>query len=362
MWPLLPSPLPQRTSSITLTPDLQRAAAARQEEVREKKQQEEEEAGQQQQQQQQQLWRKDLATWTHDFPRDLMMGAIMGGVAYTMVAPVERAKLLLQTQDSNMVVMDGKHPRYKGLMDCIVRIARNEGIVSLWRGNTSSILRHYPSVAINFSFKDFYRLLLTSGKPYEVGTLSRAPANFLAGAMAGCTSLVFVYPLDIAHTRLAADIGCGKARQFHGLLHFLQTIYHKDGLRGVYRGFPASVQGMVVHRSVYFGGFDTAKDLFSKDTYLSFWRRWVIAQGVTTSAGLISYPLDTVRRRMMMQAGLEKNMYNSTLDCWKKIYSAEGVMGFYKGAVTNMVRGTGAALILVLYDEIHNYVHWTGAH
>jgi hypothetical protein len=130
---------------------LQRAAATRQEEGREKKQQEEEEAGQQQQQQQ--LWRKDLATWTHDFPRDLMMGAIMGGVAYTMVAPVERAKLLLQTQDSNMVVMDGKHPRYKGLMDCIVRIARNEGIVSLWRGNTSSILRHYPSVAINFSFK-----------------------------------------------------------------------------------------------------------------------------------------------------------------------------------------------------------------
>lgn len=156
MWPLLPSPLPQRTSSITLTPDLQRAAAARQEEVREKKQQEEEEAGQQQQQQ---LWRKDLATWTH-FPRDLMMGAIMGGVAYTMVAPVERAKLLLQTQDSNMVVMDGKHPRYKGLMDCIVRIAKNEGILSLWRGNITSVLRYYPSLALNFAFKVF--LLLSS--------------------------------------------------------------------------------------------------------------------------------------------------------------------------------------------------------
>jgi solute carrier family 25 (adenine nucleotide translocator) protein 4/5/6/31 len=64
---------------------------------------------------------------------------------------------------------------------------------------------------------------------------------------------------------------------------------------------------------------------------------------------------------MMVQAGLEKNMYNSTLDCWK-IYSTEGVMAFKKGAVTNMVRGPGAALLLVLYDEIHNYVHWTGAH
>jgi solute carrier family 25 (adenine nucleotide translocator) protein 4/5/6/31 len=117
---------------------------------------------------------------------------------------------------------------------------------------------------------------------------------------------------------------------------------------------------MVVHRSVYFGGFDTAKDLLAKNTYVSFWRRWLIAQAVTTMAGLVSYPLDTVRRRMMMQAGLERNMHYNTLDCWKKIYSNEGVMAFYKGAFTNMVRRTGAALILVLYDEIQNYMQWTG--
>lgn len=297
--------------------------------------------------------------WTN-FPKDLMLGALMGGVAHTIVAPVERAKLLLQTQDSNMVVIDGKHTRYKGLLDCIMRIAKNEGVLSLWRGNVSSVLRYYPSLAINFAFKDFYRVLLTSGRTEGKGTLSNAPANFLAGALAGCTSLVFVYPLDIAHTRIAADIGRGSNRQFQGLGDFLRTIYSKDGIRGVYRGFPASVHGMVVHRSVYFGGFDTMKEYLSQDTYLSFWKRWLIAQGVTTSAGLISYPLDTVRRRMMMQAGLEKNMYNNTLDCWKKVYRHEGVMAFYKGAVTNLVRGTGAALILVLYDEIRNYMHWTG--
>lgn len=125
------------SSSIILTPDLQKRAR-RQEE------------GQQQQQQQGEQVRKEA--WTN-FPRDLMVGAIMGGVAHTIVAPVERAKLLLQTQDSNMVVTNGKHPRYKGLMDCIVRIARDEGILSLWRGNTSSVLRYYPSLAFNFAFK-----------------------------------------------------------------------------------------------------------------------------------------------------------------------------------------------------------------
>ncbi|KAH8969868.1 hypothetical protein BDL97_02G056800 [Sphagnum fallax] len=342
------------SSNSAITASLQTAVTIQ--EAGETQKQEQQRRQQQQQQQQQQVPQE---AWSN-FPRDLMVGAILGGVAHTLVAPVERAKLLLQTQDSNMAVMHGKHTRYKGLMDCIVRIAKNEGILSLWRGNITSVLRYYPSLALNFAFKDLYRTVLTSGQPFEEGTLSRAPANFLSGALAGCTSLVFVYPLDIAHTRLAADIGHREVRQFQGLVHFLQTIYRKDGFQGVYRGFPASVQGMVVQWSVYFGGFDTAKDLLAKNTYVSFSRRWLIAQAVTTMAGLVSYPFDTVRRRMMMQAGLERNMYYNTLDCWKKIYSNEGVMAFYKGALTNMVRGTGAALILVLYDEIQNYMHWMG--
>ncbi|MCO5551626.1 hypothetical protein L7F22_005131 [Adiantum nelumboides] len=90
--------------------------------------------------------------WSN-FPRDLMAGALMGGVAHTLVAPIERAKLLLQTQESNMAIRKGHHARYTGMLDCIVRIAREEGLPSLWRGNGSSVLRYYPSVALNFSCK-----------------------------------------------------------------------------------------------------------------------------------------------------------------------------------------------------------------
>jgi len=96
--------------------------------------------------------------------------------------------------------------------------------------------------ALYVSMQDFHWLLLTSGETFKARTLSQAPANFLARAMAGCTSLVFVYPLDIAHTCLAAaDIGHREGRQFQGILHFIQTIYKKDGLKGLYSGFPASV-------------------------------------------------------------------------------------------------------------------------
>ncbi|KAL5698686.1 hypothetical protein ACHQM5_029686 [Ranunculus cassubicifolius] len=302
--------------------------------------------------------------WAENFHRDLMAGAILGGVVHTIVAPIERAKLLLQTQESNLAIVggNGNNRRFKGMLDCIVRTVKEEGVISLWRGNGSSVLRYYPSVALNFSLKDLYRNILRNGKA-ENHIMSGALANFMAGAGAGCTTLMIIYPLDIAHTRLAADIGKTESRQFRGIYHFLSTVKQKDGLRGIYRGLPASLHGMIVHRGLYFGGFDTVKEMLLKEpnpVELALWKRWAVAQAVTTSAGMLSYPLDTVRRRMMMQSGMEKPMYGSTLDCWKKIYRTEGVKSFYRGAVSNVFRSTGAAAILVLYDEIKKFMDWGG--
>lgn len=90
------------------------------------------------------------------FNRDLMAGAVMGGAVHTIVAPIERAKLLLQTQESNIAILRGPHRRFKGMLDCIGSTVKEEGVLSLWRGNGSSVLRYYPSVALNFSLKVRY--------------------------------------------------------------------------------------------------------------------------------------------------------------------------------------------------------------
>ncbi|KAI3728142.1 hypothetical protein L6452_16772 [Arctium lappa] len=301
--------------------------------------------------------------WLTNFPRDLMAGAMMGGMVHTVVAPIERAKLLLQTQESNIAIVGGKHRRFNGMIDCIVNTVKEEGVLSLWRGNGSSVLRYYPSVALNFSLKDLYKSVLRSRSSQQSTFLSGPSANFIAGAAAGCTTLVIIYPLDIAHTRLAADLGRMESRQFHGIRHFLLTVWAKDGIRGIYKGLPASLQGMVVHRGLYFGGFDTIKERMSKDapSEVALWKRWIVAQAVTTSAGFLSYPMDTVRRRMMMQSGIERPMYRSTLDCWKTIYTTEGLRSFYRGALSNIFRSTGAAAILVLYDEVKKFMDWSGS-
>lgn len=94
-----------------------------------------------------------------DFNRDLMAAAVVGGVVHTVVAPIERTKLLLQTQESNMAIVANGRRKFKGMLDCIVRTVREEGFLSLWRGNGSSVLRYYPSVALNFSLKVCFLLL-----------------------------------------------------------------------------------------------------------------------------------------------------------------------------------------------------------
>jgi solute carrier family 25 (adenine nucleotide translocator) protein 4/5/6/31 len=183
--------------------------------------------------------------------------------------------------------------------------------------------------------------------------------NLASGGAAGATSLCFVYPLDFARTRLAADVGKGAGeREFKGLGNCLSKIFKSDGLGGLYRGFGVSVQGIIIYRAAFFGFYDTAKGILPDPKNTPIIISWAIAQTVTTIAGIISYPFDTVRRRMMMQSGRAKSeiVYKSTAHCWATIAKSEGAGAFFKGAFSNVLRGTGGAIVLVMYDEIKKLI------
>lgn len=82
-------------------------------------------------------------------------------------------------------------------------------------------------------------------------------------------------------------------------------------------------------------------------------------KAVTTVSGIMSYPFDTVRRRMMMQSGrpVAERMYKNTLNCWVVITKTEGPTAFFKGAFSNVLRGTGGALVLVFYDVVKEVIN-----
>jgi solute carrier family 25 (adenine nucleotide translocator) protein 4/5/6/31 len=181
----------------------------------------------------------------------------------------------------------------------------------------ANVIRYFPTQAMNFAFKDTYKKYLC---PYNPKT---DPGKFFLGNMAsggaaGATSLMFVYPLDFARTRLAADVGRGDGqREFSGLVDCLSKIFKSDGSAGLYRGFGISVIGIIAYRASYFGMFDTGKVfLFPNPKNVNIFYMWMFAQFVTVSAGIVSYPLDTIRRRLMMQSGRSDILYKNTMHCF----------------------------------------------
>lgn len=288
------------------------------------------------------------------FAIDLLSGGTAAAISKTAVAPIERVKLLLQVQDASKTIAVDK--RYKGIMDVLVRVPKEQGFWALWRGNLANVIRYFPTQALNFAFKDTYKKLFLEGYDKKKDFWKFFAGNLASGGAAGATSLCFVYPLDFARTRLAADVGKGTGREFKGLADCLIKIVKSDGPIGLYRGFFVSVQGIIIYRAAYFGMFDTAKMVFAGDGKLNFFAAWAIAQVVTVGSGILSYPWDTIRRRMMMQSGRTDVLYKNTWDCTVKIVKNEGPRALFKGALSNVFRGTGGALVLAIYDEIQKYL------
>jgi len=290
---------------------------------------------------------------TRKFLIDLASGGTAAAVSKTAVAPIERVKLLLQVQDASKTI----EKKYLGIIDVLTRVPKEQGFAALWRGNLANVIRYFPTQALNFAFKDTYKKLFIEGVDKKKEFWKFFAGNLASGGAAGATSLCFVYPLDFARTRLAADVGKGSTREFKGLADCLIRIAKSDGPIGLYRGFFVSVQGIIIYRAAYFGMFDTAKALLTTgDQKLNFFAAWGIAQVVTIGSGILSYPWDTVRRRMMMQSGRKEIMYKNTLDCALKIVRNEGTRAMFKGALSNVFRGTGGALVLAIYDEIQKFI------
>jgi len=289
------------------------------------------------------------------FVENFMLAGVAAGVSKTAAAPIERVKLLVQNQDE-MIKQGRLDKPYKGVIDCTTRVLKTEGVYPLWRGNLANVLRYFPTQALNFAFKDTIKAIFATPKTASPAT--KFATNIASGGAAGTMSLLFVYSLDYARTRLANDAkGKGGERQFNGLVDVYVKTLKSDGIQGLYRGFTISAVGIFIYRGMYFGMFDTLKPILVGDggnVGLSFLLGW----GVTVTAGLMSYPIDTIRRRMMMTSGGGAK-YKGSLDCGRQILKNEGFMSMMKGAGANVLRGVAGAGVLAGFDKFQEmYIAW----
>jgi len=218
----------------------------------------------------------------------------------------------------------------------------------------ANIIRYFPTQALNFSIKDHIQAIFPkidrNANPYQfVGK------NLLAGGLAGSVTSLLVYPLDFARTRLGVDVGKGpNERQFNGVKDCITKTYRTSGLKGLYGGVQASVFGIFMYRGLYFGVYDSAKPVVMKEGD-SLVKKFFFAQFCVIFSETIAYPTDTVKRMLMLQSSRKEVMYNGAVDCIKKVYNKDGIKGFWKGNLSNMMRSVGSSLCLVLYDEIKTH-------
>jgi len=305
-----------------------------------------------------------MSSQQSNFLIDFAAGGISGAVAKTATAPIERVKLIIQTQDANPLIKSGQVARYTGIGNCFTRVYQEQGLGAFWRGNFTSVIRYFPTQAFNFAFKDTIKGFFPRYSPKtEFGMFFLT--NMASGGLAGAGSLCIVYPLDYARTRLASDVGKGH-KAFNGLADCLiKTAKGPSGVLGLYNGFGVSVAGIIPYRGVYFGLFDSLIGInpFKKDTGLTgLASKFAIAQFTAIIAGYASYPFDTIRRRLQMQSEKPKSewLYSGTFDCFNKILKEEGTGALFKGAGANALRTVGSAMVLVLYGEIKEYLGFQG--
>merc|ERR1712182_173716 len=273
----------------------------------------------------------------------------------TAAAPIERVKLLVQNQDE-MIKQGRLDKPYTGVIDCTTRVLKTEGVYPFWRGNMANVLRYFPTQALNFAFKDTVKGIFAT--PKDASAAMKFATNITSGGVAGTLSLTFVYSLDYARTRLANDAkGKGGERQFNGLIDVYTKTLKSDGIQGLYRGFTISAVGIFIYRGMYFGLYDSLKPILlgeDASVLLSFLLGW----GVTITAGLMSYPIDTIRRRMMMTSGGGVK-YKGSIDCGVQIMKNEVFMSLMKGAGANILRGVAGAGVLAGFDKFQQmYIDW----
>jgi solute carrier family 25, member 42 len=287
--------------------------------------------------------------------RNVLCGAVAGVLAKTAVAPAERVKMSYQTT-KDLFTLSGALERAKGMV-------KDRGVLSLWRGHSTTVLRVAPFAGFSYAFHDYAEREMKSNLQVEILPFFY---KFSAGAIGGACATLLTYPLDVLRVRLALMTNST----------WVSTI--KQG--GLYQGLLPTILGIVPyagtswsvkqylleHYKAYYNSTaagtsdDTARDTMYQGKTLCVEK---VAPNIIESlvmnaiAGLsgqfVTYPLDVVRRRMQMQlvdkttGAVPKNMRNIL----KELIEIEGIRGLSKGFSLNIMKGPiTMSISLTAYD------------
>ncbi|XP_053392627.1 solute carrier family 25 member 16-like [Mercenaria mercenaria] len=275
--------------------------------------------------------------------KTLLAGGIAGCCAKTVVAPLDRVKILMQ----------GHNKFYKntGVYTSLTGVYNKEGFWGLYKGNYVQMVRVFPYAAIQFMSYEQYRGILQTLTHHDHHHL----VHLCSGSLAGMTAVLATYPLDVMRARIAFQL---KGEQiYYGVFDTVRTISQQEGKWALFRGIVPTLLGMVPYGGMSFYTFETTKtflldnfpDIFGspcpKNTgglVLILPAKLLCGSIAGATAQSIVYPLDVVRRKIQLSTMLcEPHKYTdkSLWSILKTVYCEHGIKnGLYRGITINYLR------------------------
>ncbi|KAJ3097430.1 hypothetical protein HDU97_004878 [Phlyctochytrium planicorne] len=275
--------------------------------------------------------------------RSLVAGGVAGCAAKTSIAPLDRVKILFQTNNPQFQKHSG---HFFGVFRAASEISKAHGLRGLFQGHSATLLRIFPYAAIKFMAYEQYKDLLMPTKKDETSI-----KRFVAGSLAGVTSVFFTYPLDILRTRLAFEVRSSTSKI--GILSTTATMLREPhpyglGIFNLYRGFLPTIYGMIPYAGVSFLTYESMKIWAAKQKgwttdegkkgQLRWWAQLFVGGFSGALAQTASYPFEVIRRRMQVAGKVamkgvseQAARYPGTWQTAVWIYQTRGFSGFFVG-------------------------------
>ncbi|EQC39121.1 hypothetical protein SDRG_03329 [Saprolegnia diclina VS20] len=271
----------------------------------------------------------------------LFAGGVAGSVGKTCTAPLSRLTILFQVHSMVSATHKGKFS--DSLPQAFMKVVRNEGVVSLWKGNGASVVHRFPYSAVNF-----FTYELMKGSFGEASSQSgQMSISFLSGAIAAATSTSVCYPIDLIRTRLITQLD--KDIRYRGISHAFHRIRAEEGTRGLYRGLSTTLLVTVPNMAVNFTMFEALKEMAlvyrssknedaSVNTSLGVIDTLLCGgvSGIVSSS--ITFPVDVIRRRMQISGIHGGGRAMSAMEITRALYAEQGVRGFYRGLAPELLK------------------------
>eukprot|EP00939_MAST-03C_sp_MAST-3C-sp1_P001768 g1768.t1 len=278
----------------------------------------------------------------------MIAGALTGVVTKSSTAPLERVKILIQTQS---MARSASSP-VGGVLPMLRRVVRQDGALALWRGNGANCIRVVPVYALKFTMNDVFRDLVRDQPDQKDEELSTAQL-MACGTLAGLFQQGMTFPFEFVRTRLSLQMGSQK--YYNGFWDCIAKTIRQEGPLSLYKGLAPTLIAGAPYVGLQMTFFTRWKSLIGGVVHDENKTITKLSSGALAGlcAQMITYPGDTVRRRMIANgAEGRERVYSSTLDCGRKIIRLEGIRGFYKGASANAMRCAPAAAIqFYCYDK-----------